>query len=177
LYVLVGVGIIAAQTRMNQQTWRCDLVAAESAWERMLSQRLVTSDRELAALATTVRSDPGDAETYALLWQTRIRQRWPGGHTPALARVIAEHLRIPATLSADLDLSAVLHLMRQTGCRPQGVTRILSRLGGAGYLTHLQVPDEQASAWVVLTLPAAQPPSPPDSTGLDTPDTVLDKLT
>jgi hypothetical protein len=152
------VGIIAPQTRTTNHAWRCELVATERGWQRLVADRPQIADAELERLATTVRADPRDAETYAMLWQTRIRQRYCGGHTPAVARVIAEALRVPGTLTAELDLSALTRMIHQTQTTPPGLLRILARLAGTGHLTGLDsAMDESAgrsSAWAMLSLPA-----------------------
>jgi len=114
--------------------WHCGVIARQGR-DHSPGHLTLTGD-DLAHAHTTLAADPvGDPDLYALLWQARVRQRWPGGHMQAVARVIAEQLRPPGSLTIDIDQAAATRLVTAARLRVPGLRQLLARLTDAGMLT------------------------------------------
>jgi hypothetical protein len=131
---LPDVGLVVAATcRAGDQGWHCVIVASRTP----RPGPVVLSTDQLAAASTSMLADAAhDPDGYAMLWQARVFQRWPGGPVFALARLIAERLRLPGDLripsSALADHGRIAGMLPNT--RPPAVARLLDRLGSAGLL-------------------------------------------
>src|SRR5262249_38211487 len=80
-----------------------------------------------------------DAQTDAGRWLAFIWQRWPGGHPPQLARLLAEELAEPTTLDVNLNHQAVQRILHQVHLRPPALRQLLAKLTEAGLLVQLQL--------------------------------------
>jgi hypothetical protein len=113
--------------------WHCGVIARHG--RDHSPGHLTLTDSDIAQADTTLAADPvHDPDMYALLWQARVRQRWLGGHMRAVARVIAEHLRPPGTLTVDIDQAAATRLVTAARLRVPGLRQLLARLTDAGML-------------------------------------------
>lgn len=92
-------------------------------------------------------------DAYALTWQAYVAARWPAGHLPALARLLAGELRQPSTLIADLSPVAVRRILLHVHLRPPGLRRLLAALVDAGLLIAARPGDATHFGTYVLVLP------------------------
>jgi hypothetical protein len=116
LYLPAAHLIVTVECR-TYDGWRCTVIAGQGRDYR--PGHLTLTNGDIAHADTTLVADPiGDPAPYALLWQTRVRQRWLGAHLRTVARVIAEHLRPPGTLAVDIDRHAATQLV--TAARLRG---------------------------------------------------------
>ncbi len=146
LLYLLRSGLVVVPARRLDGGWSC-IVIADPAGSR-LSGRLTVTDIEIETALSVRTLDPVaelDASTYAQIWQIRVWERWPGGHMPQLARVLAEDLLQPPTLIVDLDHDAVRRILRQVHLRPVGLRQLLDRLHEAGLL--VAVSPCQGESW------------------------------
>jgi hypothetical protein len=103
----------------------------------------------------------GQTPAQARLWQARVWQRWPGGHLPQLARLLADDLVQLPGFVINLDQETVRRILRQINLRPAGLKQLLGRLVEAGLLVQLQAEDEHHWGRYGLMLPEA--PGAPDA--------------
>jgi hypothetical protein len=113
-----------------------------------------------ARIPRTATADPGRpvdhgayTDAYAVTWQAYVGARWPGGHMPILARLLAGELRQPGTLIADLSPAAVRRILLHVHLRPPGLRRLLATLVDAGLLIAARRGDATHFGTYVLVLP------------------------
>jgi hypothetical protein len=117
----------------EQDGWRCRVIARRD--HRSNLGHIHVSDDEIAAACTAATVDHiTDPDGYAMLWQTRVWQRWPGGHMPMVGRLLAGELRESGTLRVDLTPQAIRRLLLQAHIRPPALRRALGKLLKAGLL-------------------------------------------
>lgn len=92
-------------------------------------------------------------DAYAVTWQAYVAARWPAGHMPMLARLLAGELRQPSTLIADLPPMAVRRILLHVHLRPPGLRRLLAALADAGLLIAARPGDATHFGTYVLVLP------------------------
>jgi hypothetical protein len=150
LYLSDAHLIVAVECRTHDG-WRCAVIARQG-HDHGPGHLTLTGDA-LTHAHTTLAADPvHDPDLYALLWQARVRQRWLGGHIQAVARVIAEHLRPPGTLTVDIDQHAATRLVTTADLRVPGLRQLLTRLTDGGLLT-LDLPGLDGWGTYTLTIP------------------------
>jgi hypothetical protein len=151
LLYLPRPGLIVAQQTRGRGGWRCQVVAAPGGFDR--PAHVDVPDSDLGALPTTVDIGPHDPDLFALVWQTRVWQRWCAGRTPLVARAVAERLRPPGFLTVDLNPENVARLVQLAGVRTVGLRGILNRLADARNLIY--GPSGVTGSWatIILTLP------------------------
>jgi hypothetical protein len=131
LFYLPRTRAIVTPERRTGEQWQCLVLAAAAESTRRVS----VPDAELETATTVLTVDPDlDPAGYALLWQARVWQRWPGGVMPTLARMIADDLRTPRGLAVDLPAAAIRRLAH--GCRmlPSALHLRINQLVAAGLL-------------------------------------------
>ena len=115
----------------------------------------MVKDDDIAAAASVLTVDPdGDPDGYAMLWQARVWQRWPGGHAPQLARLLAQRLRGAGTLIVNIDPAAARQLVLGAHLRAPRLRILLDRLVDAGLITPTLPGDPAGRTLFRLTLPA-----------------------
>lgn len=92
-------------------------------------------------------------DAYAVTWQAYVAARWPVGHLPTLARLLAGELRQPSTLIVDLSPVAVRRILLHVHLRPPGLRRLLATLVDAGLLIAARPGDATHFGTYVLVLP------------------------
>jgi hypothetical protein len=96
---------------------------------------------------------PNYADAYTATWRTYVAARWPGGHLPAVAGLMAGELREPDALIVDLGPAAVRRLLLQVHLRPPGLRQLLRTLVDAGLLIVVRPGDAAHFGTYVLVLP------------------------
>lgn len=139
--------------------YRCAVVASHR--PRPETRHVLLPPTEIAATATTVTVDPDDPDAAAMAWLAEVWRRWRGGPTYLGARTLAEDLRIPGTLVADLDPPARTRLAAVTRLRAPGIDRLLDRLTAAGLLQRAQPDRDHGWGVYTLRLPALTEAAPP----------------
>ena len=143
--------IVAVECIRAEGGWRCGVIAGNRLARR--PGHLTLTDDDLAHAHTTLAADPiHDPDLYALVWQARVLQGWLGGHIQAVARVMAESLRPPGTLTIDIDQCAATRLITAARIRVPGLRRILARLTDGGML-RLDLPNVDGWGSYTLTIP------------------------
>jgi len=88
---------------------------------------VLLSHTHIVSALPTVAVGASDHDAIAMVWVTEVWRRWRGGLVHLGARTLAEDIRIPGTLVADLDpqglvrLAAVTRLRSPGGCVPGAV--------------------------------------------------------
>jgi hypothetical protein len=152
---LLRTGLVAIPEHRLNGSWRCIPVADFAG--PLVQSRLTVPDIEIETALAVHAADPLagiDSASYAAIWQARVCDRWPGGHLPQLARILAEELLETPTRTVALShCSVVARILRQVHLVPVGLRQLLTRLVDAGLL----VPDVacHGSSWgsYTLTLP------------------------
>jgi len=159
LYLPTREAIVVPQCR-RQYSWWCAVLAWRSRFRD--GGHVAVNDKEIAAAAQTVTLDPADdPDGFAMLWQARIWQTWPGGRTAAVARPLARELRCAGTLVVNLDPASTRKLTIAAHVRTPALRLLLGRLVETGLLTRTgSAPD---GTLFHLTLPA--PAFPPIMSG------------
>ncbi len=148
--------------------WRCTVIAGHGRDYR--PGHLTLTNGDIAPADTTLVADPiGAPDRYALLWQARVRQRWLGAHLHTVARVIAEHLRPPGTLTVDIDRHAATQLVTAARLRTPGLRQLLARLTDAGMLA-LDVPGLDGWGTYTLHIPTMREHSSEAHSALTSPE-------
>ncbi len=96
-----------------------------------------------------------DEATFLIVWQARVRGRWPGPLVHEAARIIAEDLPQPTPRLAELDLAAIRSLLLGLRLlRPPGLRQLLAKLTRSGLLDCVQAGDRNHWGCYLLSLPA-----------------------
>lgn len=155
LYLPAAHLIVAVGCRTHDG-WRCTVIAGHGRDHRRHPGHLTLTNGDIAHADSTLAADPiGDPDRYALLWQTRVRQRWLGAHLHTVARVIAEHLRPPGALTIDIDRHAATQLVTAARLRVPGLRQLLARLTDAGMLA-LELPGLDGWGTYTLRIPTGR---------------------
>ncbi len=118
--------VIAVECRMNGGGWWCGVIAAHAGRQ---AGHVKLSDVDLVEAQRCIAGDAAvEPDLFALLWQTRAAQRWSGGHTLEVVRILAGSLRRPGSLVVDIDTDAVGRLTRSARLRPTVLRLLLNRL-------------------------------------------------
>jgi hypothetical protein len=112
---LLRTGLVVTPERRLNGSWRCIPVVDSTG--QSVQNPLIVSDIETETALAVHTVDPlasiGSA-SYATIWQMRVWGRWPGGHLPQLARILAEELLESSTRTVDLShYSVVARILRQ----------------------------------------------------------------
>jgi hypothetical protein len=145
--------------------WRCAVIARRC--PRPDARHALLSYTEIVAAPATVVVDADDHDAVAMVWVAEVWRRWRGGLVHLGARTLAEDIRIPGTLVAEVDLHALARLAEVTRLRSPGIRRLLDRLATAGLLTSVESHADRGWGSYALRPPGltadarAQPPPPP----------------
>jgi len=126
LLALADAGLIVVVGTRLPGGWDCGVVARRRPDG---PRRIVLTDDQIEAAAGQVDADPvGDPDGYAMAWLAHVRTTSPAGRVPAVARLLAEQLREPATVLVELDARVAHRLAVASGARLVGLRRIVHRL-------------------------------------------------
>jgi len=154
LLYLLRTGVVVVPEHRLDGAWSCILIADPT--RPPAHTGLDVTDVDIETALNVVQRDPLadlDTATYTTIWQTRIWDRWPGGHPPQLARVLASLIQ-PPTCSVELKDDAVRAILRQVHLMPAGLRQLLARLGDAGLLQPTSPSFSNRWGSYTLTLPA-----------------------
>jgi len=139
---LLRAGLVVVPVARRGRAWECVVIlTGRSAGE---VERVVATDIEVeTALSVMVLPtyDVDDPFDHVTVWLTRVWQRWPTGHHPRVAQVLAEAAD-PFSLTVALTDEAIRRLVEQARLRPGVLRRVLAQMETAGLLTRL---DETAT--------------------------------
>lgn len=122
--------VVAIECRVNGGGWRAGVIAARAG---IHPAHIELSEADLTRARQTIDADAdGDPDLFALLWQTRVCQRWRGGHIFQVARTMAESLRPPGSLAVEIDTDTARRLTLAAHLRPPALRVLLHRLIDAG---------------------------------------------
>jgi len=142
--------------------WRCTVIARRR--PRPDSRHVLLSNAEIVAATATVVVDPDDHDAVAMIWVAEVWRRWRGGLVHVGARTLAEDIRIPGTLVADVDLHALADMAEVTRLRSPGIRRLLDRLATAGLLTTVESHADRGWGSYALRLPGLAAAAPDAAT-------------
>lgn len=117
-------------------------------------RHVLLSHTHIVSALPTVAVGASDHDAIAMVWVTEVWRRWRAGLVHLGARTLAEDIRIPGTLVADLDPQGLVRLAAVTRLRSPGIRRLLDRLTTAGLLASVE--SHAARGWgsYCLRLPA-----------------------
>jgi hypothetical protein len=134
--------------------WHC-LVLANAADH---TRRVSIADAEIDTAWTVLSCDPAaDPANFALLWQARVWQHWPGGPMPTLARLIADDLRPPNGLTIELHQAAVRKLAHGARMLPSALALRIKQLVATGLLRPIQPGIGRYLGSYTMTIPQGSP--------------------
>ena len=142
--------------------WRCAVVARRRPCPD--ARHVVLSNAEIVAATATVVVDADDHDAVAMIWVAEVWRRWRGGLVNVGARTLAEDIRIPGTLVADVDLHALARMAEATRLRAPGIRRLLDRLATAGLLTSIESHADRGWGSYALRLPELAAAAPDTAT-------------
>jgi len=118
-------------------------------------RRVVLTDSEIDEAVAEVDTDRyRDPDGYAMVWLARVHATLPTGNISPVARVIAEHIRRPGSLTVDLDHRALSRLAVAARRRLDDLGPILQRLVGHELLS-AEAPSGDGWARYRLTIPVS----------------------
>jgi hypothetical protein len=126
LFYLPRLGAVLTAEYRTGDGYRCAVLAR--CHLRPQPRHVLLSDTEIAAAPSTVIIDVDDVDAVAMIWLAQVWQRWRAGLVYLGGRTLAEDLRIPGTLVADIDRPALVHLATVTRLRAPGIACLLQRL-------------------------------------------------
>lgn len=151
LFYLPRLGAVLTAEYRTGDGYRCAVLARRHL--RPQPRHVLLSGTEIAAAPSTVTIDPNDVDAVAMVWLVQVWQRWRAGLVYLGGRVLAEDLRIPGTLVADIDRNALVHLATVTRLRAPGIGCLLQRLCTADLLAGPQPNPHRRWGSYTLRLP------------------------
>jgi len=142
--------------------WRCAVIARRR--PRPDARHVLLSNAEIVAGTATVVVDADDHDAVAMVWVAEVWRRWRGGLVHLGARTLAEDIRTPGTLVADVDLHALARMAEATRLRSPGIRRLLDRLATAGLLTSIESHADRGWGSYALRLPGLAAAAPDSAT-------------
>jgi len=134
---LLRAGLVVVPVARRGTSWECMAILAGRSSGAV--ERVVASDIEVETALSVVILPTYDVDEpfdHVTVWLTRVWQRWPGGHHPRLAQVLAEAAD-PFSLTLELTEDTVRVLVERVHLRPTALRRMLAQMETAGLLTRL----------------------------------------
>jgi len=126
LLALAGADAIVLVGTRLPGGWACHVIARRRPDKR--PRRVVLTDTEIDDAVTEVDADRNrDPDTYAMVWLARVHTSFPANNISPVARVMAEQIRRPGSLTIDLDHHAVSRLAVAARRRADRLDRVLQR--------------------------------------------------